>query len=207
MTKEGIISGLKIYEKTADTQVEKRWARDAIEYLEQESCDCVSRDAVKKEIKCWIGNGRPRYSPDLSELLSWIDDVPPVQPKPIECDDCVSRGAVVDLLNMRLFGKELFKALYELPSVQPKPNYCAGCKHNTNNEICLECEYDGITRGMTKYVPMSQPSRKGHWILDKDKSLLFNVYKCSNCENIGAKETNFCPNCGADMRGDTDGNT
>ena len=136
-----------------------------------------------------------------------INLLPSVQPKPIECDDCVSRGAVVDLLNMRLFGKELFKALYELPSVQPKPNYCAGCKHNTNNEICLECEYDGITRGMTKYVPMSQPSRKGHWILDKDKSLLFNVYKCSNCENIGAKETNFCPNCGADMRGDTDGNT
>ena len=78
MTKEGIISGLKIYEKTADTQVEKRWARDAIEYLEQEPCDCVRRDAVKKEIKCWIGSGEHRYAMAEKFLFDRINDLPGV---------------------------------------------------------------------------------------------------------------------------------
>lgn len=27
-------------------------------------------------------------------------------------------------------------------------------------------------------------------------------YKCSNCEKVYDGEYNFCPNCGADMRGD-----
>lgn len=27
-------------------------------------------------------------------------------------------------------------------------------------------------------------------------------YKCSNCEKVYGGEHNFCPNCGADMRGD-----
>ena len=48
-----------------------------------------------------------------------------------------------------------------------------------------------------------QPSRKGHWIKKG------NTLKCPFC---GAKGEdikddycfNFCPNCGADMRGDTD---
>ena len=51
-----------------------------------------------------------------------------------------------------------------------------------------------------KQLPSVTPSRhKGRWILDEDKSLLFNVYKCSNCENIGARKSKFCPNCGAEM--------
>ena len=27
-------------------------------------------------------------------------------------------------------------------------------------------------------------------------------YKCSNCEKVHGGEYNFCPNCGADMRGE-----
>ena len=50
--------------------------------LEQQPCeDAISREYLVEHIKaCWT-NGRPMYSPDLSELLLWIDDVPPVQPK------------------------------------------------------------------------------------------------------------------------------
>lgn len=29
-------------------------------------------------------------------------------------------------------------------------------------------------------------------------------YRCSNCDDIEAYTPNFCPNCGADMRGETD---
>ena len=50
---------------------------------QQQPCeDTISREYLVEHIKaCWI-NGRPRHSPDLSELLSWVDDVPLVQPKP-----------------------------------------------------------------------------------------------------------------------------
>ena len=30
-------------------------------------------------------------------------------------------------------------------------------------------------------------------------------YKCTACENTANYETDFCPNCGADMRGEKDG--
>ena len=51
-----------------------------------ESEDAISREYLVEHIKaCWT-NGRPMYSPDLSELLSWNDDVPSIQPKNPEAD-------------------------------------------------------------------------------------------------------------------------
>lgn len=35
------------------------------------------------------------------------------------CDDCVSRQAVLDLMQLKMGGKELYKAVYELPPVTP----------------------------------------------------------------------------------------
>ena len=47
-----------------------------------------------------------------------------------------------------------------------------------------------------KALPSAQPEQKtGHWI---------NSYKrqtCSICKQRGYRSWNFCPNCGADMRG------
>lgn len=37
------------------------------------------------------------------------------------CDDCISRQAVLDLMQMRMGGKELYKAVYDLPPVTPQP--------------------------------------------------------------------------------------
>ena len=44
-------------------------------------------------------------------------------------------------------------------------------------------------------LPSVQPSRKGHWIKTP-------LLTCDSCEKInkGGIESNFCPNCGADMR-------
>ena len=38
-------------------------------------------------------------------------------------DRAVSLNAVIDLLNMKLFGEDLFKALYELPPVTPQTGH------------------------------------------------------------------------------------
>ena len=96
--------------------------------VKQERCDVISREAVKEFV----------------ERIQTIKDSHNENGTPI------NYGTICDLV---IQGWKLMK----LPSVQPKPNYCASCKHNTNNEICLECEYDGITRGMTKYEPSVQP--------------------------------------------------
>ena len=101
--------------------------------------DMVSREQVLNVIADFVTfeeyideNHRLTFVP----LEKKINMMPSVQPKPIECDDCVSRDAVVDLLNMRLFGKELFKALYELPSVQPsRKGHCKDCKYFERDSV------------------------------------------------------------------------
>lgn len=43
----------------------------------------------------------------------------------------------------------------------------------------------------------------GEWIIDEpEDSGLGTIYKCPYCKyKVDCKPTNFCPNCGADMRG------
>jgi hypothetical protein len=46
---------------------------------------------------------------------------------------------------------------------------------------------------------------KGEWIADVDKwgdvVTTVNGYTCSKCGTFNSDKDNFCPNCGADMRG------
>jgi len=50
-------------------------------------------------------------------------------------------------------------------------------------------------------VPSAQPERKtGRW-----KGEGMGDYRCSWCGEVSSQQTNFCPNCGADMRGKSDG--
>ena len=50
-----------------------------------------------------------------------------------------------------------------------------------------------------KALPSAQPERKkGKWIL---KPNIYGVAYCSECDyELHTNNTNFCPNCGADMR-------
>ena len=56
-----------------------------------------------------------------------------------------------------------------------------------------------------------QPVRRGRWIeLPKALNPNENPCKCSNCEHVLSfmnyyPKSNYCPNCGADMRGDENG--
>lgn len=53
-------------------------------------------------------------------------------------------------------------------------------------------------------VPPAQPERiRGRWI---EKPHVHGVAYCSLCDyELHTNDTNFCPNCGADMRGEQDG--
>lgn len=53
-------------------------------------------------------------------------------------------------------------------------------------------------------VPSAQPQRnKGKWITISDGYV--DVVMCDRCGKMTDNISNFCPNCGADMRGESDG--
>lgn len=64
-------------------------------------------------------------------------------------------------------------------------------------------------------MPSTQPERKkGRWIKVKaGKWFKSNNFTCSECDNMlnfdgvnfGRGDANYCPNCGADMRGERNG--
>lgn len=66
----------------------------------------------------------------------------------------------------------------------------------------------GMSRaiGIIEKLPSAQPQRiKGRWKLlpGRDDEHIRYLH-CSVCHFNGDYESNFCPNCGADMRGDED---
>ena len=52
------------------------------------------------------------------------------------------------------------------------------------------------------HLPSVQP-RKGKWH-GKGDSEGFGIFICDNCGKFAMMEYDFCPNCGADMRGEQD---
>lgn len=43
---------------------------------------------------------------------------------------------------------------------------------------------------------------KGHWIYEEGTYKLINLWQCSECYEVVDEKTNYCPECGSDMRGD-----
>ena len=72
-----------------------------------------------------------------------------------------------------------------------------------------------IDKKFDEFVESYNPEvrRKGKWIAKESVTGLEKFYECSNCGNhclyeyveIGFQneKTNYCPNCGADMRGES----
>lgn len=75
------------------------------------------------------------------------------------CEDCISRQAVLDLLQMKYSGKELYMTIYNMPSVQPIPD---SAEDNTMEWIrkphiygvtyCSKCDYENKVDD-TKFCP------------------------------------------------------
>lgn len=60
-----------------------------------------------------------------------------------------------------------------------------------------------------KRLPSAEPERKrGKWIAHPGGKFVgfpYMHYECDQCRDFEPEERNFCPNCGADMRGEEDG--
>lgn len=72
---------------------------------------------------------------------------------------------------------------------------CENCIHK---EVCgLEGYYDEAL----KFCADKKIDPQGKWIFHKDYNESCR-YGCNQCGNLNNISSNFCPNCGADMRGD-----
>ena len=94
------------------------------------------------------------------------------------CEDCISREVAL-------------QAMYEL---------CDTGETLEENQWRDNPHIDAITDTINDLLSVKPTRAKGKWI-EHEK-----VYECSECQIIRAKGTtgkyNFCPSCGADMRGE-----
>ena len=87
--------------------------------------------------------------------------------------------------------------------------FCGHCYFDVGEKNCAEDCYD---MKIIKSLPIEdvQPVVRGHWIGTKEAEDMGDIMKEFTCSVCGCCEWdctesesfNFCPNCGADMRGE-----
>ena len=128
-------------------------------------------------------------------------------------DDLISRQAAIDTVDEALTRvlvehRDIAeKMINKIPSAQPEPNYdewCTDCKEYDKERHCCP-RWNRVIRETLKDA---QPERKtGKWVRVDEKPYFrkhFDRVCCSACRAEGISKWSFCPNCGADMRGETD---
>lgn len=185
---------LEIIDKYAEQEPTDEWQNgydmaweEAKVFYEQEPCeDAVSREELLKAIDTWDKFGcdadtklvpyKDHYIPYIhyDDVVKCIKGMPSVQPKPIECEDAVSRQAVKEL-------------------------YCRICME-TN--VCYRSKENCEDLKLFDKLPSVQPKKTGHWEMCEDADGLYGV--CDVCGQDAdfshyGKAYDFCPNCGCRM--------
>ena len=132
------------------------------------------------------------------------------------CDDAISREKAIMMVctafntttsnpseEVRKILHKCKEKLKKIESVQPSREAykdCDNCKKC--DESFMKGHNIGLENGYKQGVNDASVSRKGHW-LHKEVTDDYRVTgQCSECKERKIID-NFCPNCGADMRGDT----
>lgn len=138
-------------------------------------------DVLVKHIKA----KEKRQSDHIAEVSKKVSSAQPELAKDINVpsNDCISRQAAIDALDKRFDGVPME----------------------------LTTEILELRRDLRERIPSAQ--RTGKWIYGEDLVAMCDGYRCSNCGFFVPwdyqhkfisyiEEYNFCPNCGADMRGE-----
>ena len=159
--------------------------------LAEVGTDAISRKALINKFEQW--QKQDGYDNEawnlLVDVITEIKNMPLVTDIYVGANDAISRQQAIDIV------KELTITIegYEMHN-QAVMNYCA--------EII-------------QLPPIQPEPKRGKWIRTGSGSL-YDHYECSECgkapkwECMGDNRwkiafTDFCPNCGADMRGEQDG--
>jgi hypothetical protein len=127
-------------------------------------------------------------------------------------DDVISRQAAIDACHdyedgegAYAYGFIVEERLRNLPSAQPEQAVkgCRNCKYGKYNDHWKThfCYNPNECTEWNLWEPSAQPERKkGEWITNfyafgEDR------YECDQCHNTALHRYDFCPNCGANMRG------
>lgn len=152
----------------------------AIEALKAEPCeDAVSKSKFDLRVRAAVGMVEEELTEDFKDgikiVLELLKTEPSVTPKPTECEDCVSREAVLDALHVEGRPTKRFdyvidvrKDIMALPPVTPKQKTGKWIDNHTTCECCGWQMIDDV---------MESPN------------MVFFP---------------FCPNCGAKMEGESE---
>lgn len=125
-------------------------------------------------------------------------------------DDLISRRTAIDLLKDWSGGydyietetKAAIMTFQQLPSAQPEYHFdewCTDCKEYDHERHCCP-RFNAVIK--TTIEEMEADRKNSVWIEEPNC-----WYRCSRCGNHypsirGHMDYNYCPNCGADMRGE-----
>ena len=100
------------------------------------------------------------YEKDLNEVL----DLARQALEQPTSDDCASRQAVLDLMQLKMGGRELYKAVYDLPPVTPTRKVGKWIKTSGSFFICSECMVmpEFIDIRTLKYCPNCAAEMRGN---------------------------------------------
>ena len=77
------------------------------------------------------------------------------------------------------------------------------CNNCEQNPIACEYDYEYTKKDFCEWID-NEPTADvrenvhGEWVLEHSSQL----WECTNCHEREIRTTDFCPNCGADMRGE-----
>lgn len=95
-----------------------------------------------------------------------------------------------------IVNKRIYDIIDNAPTVEP-------CYQTTS---CLDCKmYDKEKHNCPRFCEVIRSAieerPQGEWIKIGELGL---AYKCNKCEEVSVTPENFCPNCGAKMREDSE---
>lgn len=155
--------------------------------------DLIDRAEVMKLLdeQCW--NGMFTYfrgEHHVNCFRELVKAIPSVENKGEPCDDCISRNDVIKMLNTM----DRYTA--------DKLKLCDTDKEFPHNEVFI---VDDVYEEIIEQLPPADVRENIHGTWEEWKVGKYEgVPICSVCKHgfpLGFNQYNFCPNCGADMRG------
>ena len=167
--------------------------------LNVDACnDTISREAVinaiyKMELSNWV----------KEDIEKMIQQLPSVQPKPIECEDAISREWLMRKATERFYTTNYFNhisaMIEEAPPVEPsrRKGHWIDNRHK-QGVTCSECDaYRKYFGFFEFYCPNCDTRMSDEPCIEKEMPCVTGE-EMQKCKDIVKKYT---PNCGADMRG------
>lgn len=117
-----------------------------------------------------------------------------------------------ELAHVQLLQRQIddLRRYLNLPSAEPEPEefeWCHDCKEYDQKQHCCH-RWTKVIRQTVEEMKSAEPERKtGKWIYDTERVRndggVYAQYHCSECHyQIFGGLSNYCPNCGAYMRGE-----